>query len=79
MINFAKKNYDIFYIDWNLYFKIFSNYKIFKHDSIQTEFLSIWKKKLIESEQKSEGLFYKLDLTIEHFPIRLTFNSLFIG
>lgn len=79
MINFAKKNYDIFYIDWNLYFKIFSNYKIFKHDSIQTEFLSIWKKKLIESEQKSEGLFYTLDLTIEHFPIRLTFNSLFIG
>ncbi|WP_275351235.1 hypothetical protein, partial [Proteus mirabilis] len=63
MINFAKKNYDIFYIDWNLYFKIFSNYKIFKHDSIQTEFLSIWKKKLIESEQRSEGLFYTLDLT----------------
>lgn len=79
MINYAKKNHEIEYFDWDYCFKSINIFKIFNHDSIQTEFLNKWKKRLIESEKKAETQFYTLDLTVEHFPLRLTFNLLFVG
>ncbi|HBM5450701.1 TPA: hypothetical protein ACQDSE_001449 [Enterococcus faecium] len=78
-INYAKQDYDTFYIDWDRYFEFINQFTIFSNNSIQDEFLNVWKKRLIKSEKEAEKHFCTLDLTIEHFPIRLTFYSTFLA
>ncbi|MDN3193407.1 hypothetical protein [Enterococcus faecalis] len=79
VINYAEKNYETLYVNWDLYFDFFNQFILFRNNSIQTDFFNAWKKRLIKSEKKAEKQFYTLDLTIEHFPIKLTFNSTFLG
>lgn len=80
VINYAKKNYDRFVMDWDSLFDYLNQLNLFASKKIQSEFLFEWKERLIQSEQRSEKQFKSLDLVnTEHFPLRIVIGETFLG
>lgn len=79
-INYAKPNYDFYYQNWAVLWNRLNNRQLFNSLDLQQLFWDSWRDRLISSEEKSKNLFHKLHLeNLEHFPIRLSIDSTFVG